>query len=96
MIWEEEVLLGQVTLNISSFMDSSDLAMTMGLTLQLFPRCLKENAALSLAGLGIGESHSRSSKNVIPSTQKQKETLSYFTEEKDCPLIFRDSIIHER
>lgn len=72
MILEEETLLGQVTLSISSFMDNSDLAMIMALTLQLCPRHLKENAALSLAGLGVGESYSWSSKNVIGSTQKQK------------------------
>lgn len=66
------MLLGQVTLSIHSFMDSSDLAMNMGLTLQLCPRHLKENAALSLAGLGRGEFHSWDSKNVIDSAQKQK------------------------
>lgn len=53
-------------------MDNSNLAMIRGLTLQLCPRHLKESVALSLADLGIGESHSWSSKNVIGSTEKQK------------------------
>lgn len=46
--------------------------MNMGFTLQLCPSHLKESAAVSHAGLGIGESHSWCSKNVVGSTQEQK------------------------
>lgn len=49
----KEILLGQVTVSTSYFMNNNGLTMLMGVTLQLCPK----HETATLGGLGTGESH---------------------------------------
>lgn len=79
MISKEEILLSQTTLNVSYFVENSDLAIIMPIIIIIVPKNYKrDNAAALLGDLETGELYSWSSRNVIVSTEKQKKASSYF------------------